>query len=71
MLSMLIGMGVLVLVGGMGLMMSRSAEAQAEERLAGLTGQRKPKHKKQKADLSGILRGRRRSTWAGRRSGPG
>jgi tight adherence protein B len=50
-LSMLIGMGVLVLVGGLGLVMSRTTESQAEERLAGLTGQRKPKGKK--PDLAG------------------
>jgi tight adherence protein B len=51
MLSMLIGMGVVVLVGGLGLVMSRSSESRAEERLAGLTGQRKPKGKK--PDLAG------------------
>src|SRR5262249_3650769 len=50
-LSMLIGMGVLVVVGGLGLVMSRSTESQAEERHAGLTGQRKPKGKK--PDLAG------------------
>jgi tight adherence protein B len=49
--SMLIGMVVLVLVGGLGLVMSRSTESQAEERLAGLTGQRKPKGNK--SDLAG------------------
>ncbi len=50
-LSMLIGLGVLILVAGLGLVMSRSAESQAEERLAGLTGQRSAKQKK--ADLAG------------------
>jgi tight adherence protein B len=48
---MLIGMGVLVLVGGLGLVMSRSSDSRAEERLAGLTGQKKPKGKKR--DLAG------------------
>jgi tight adherence protein B len=50
-LPMLIGMGVIVLVGGLGLVMSRSSDSRAEERLAGLTGQRKAK--KKKADVSG------------------
>ena len=40
-LSMVIGMVVLVLVGGIGLVMSRSHEQVAEDRLAGLTGQKK------------------------------
>lgn len=54
MISMLIGLGVVVLIGGLGLVMSRSTETKAEERLAGLTGQRRRKPKK--ADLnSGIL----------------
>ena len=53
-ISMLIGMGVVVLFGGLSLVMSRSSETKAEERLAGLTGQGKRKAKK--ADLnSGIL----------------
>ena len=51
MLPMLIGIGVIVVVGGLGLVMSRSSDSRAEERLAGLTGQRKPKRKK--ADLAG------------------
>lgn len=54
MLSMLIGMGVIVLVGGLGLVMSRSSDPRAEERLADLTGQRKPRGKKADAS-SGIL----------------
>jgi tight adherence protein B len=53
-IPMLIGIGVVVLVGGLGLVMSRSSETKAEERLAGLTGQ--GRRKAQKADLSsGIL----------------
>jgi tight adherence protein B len=53
-ISMLIGIGVVVLIGGLGLVMSRSSDPRAEERLAGLTGQRKRKGKK--PDLaSGIL----------------
>jgi tight adherence protein B len=53
-LPMLIGMGVIVLVGGLGLVMSRSSDARAEERLAGLTGQKKPRSKKGDS-ASGIL----------------
>jgi tight adherence protein B len=54
MLPMLIGFGVIVLFGGLSLVMSRSSETKAEERLAGLTGQGKRKAKK--LDLnSGIL----------------
>ncbi|MGP0062648.1 MAG: type II secretion system F family protein [Isosphaeraceae bacterium] len=53
-LSMIIGLGVVILVGGLGLVMSRSSDSRAEERLAGLVGQKKAKSKK--ADLaSGIL----------------
>jgi tight adherence protein B len=51
MLPMVIGIGVIVVVVGLGLVMSRSSDSRAEERLAGLTGQRKPKRKK--ADLTG------------------
>src|SRR5262249_20357002 len=50
--SMLIGIGVVVLVGGFGLVMTRSSDALAEERLAGLTGQKKTR-KAKKADLTG------------------
>jgi tight adherence protein B len=50
-LSMMIGVGVVILIGGLGLVMSRSSDSRAEERLAGLTGQKKPKAKK--ADLAG------------------
>jgi tight adherence protein B len=53
-LSMLIGVGVVVLVGGFGLVMSRASDTRAEERLAGLTGKKKRKAKP--ADLAaGIL----------------
>ncbi len=53
-IPMLVGLGVILLFGGLGLVMSRSTEAKAEERLDGLTGQKKRKPKK--ADLSsGIL----------------
>lgn len=54
MLPMLIGMAVIVVVGGIGLVMSRTSDPHAEERLAGLTGQKKPRGKKSDAD-SGIL----------------
>ncbi len=50
-LSTLIGLGVLVVVGGLGLLMSRSSDSRAEERLASLTGQKKAKRKK--PDLAG------------------
>jgi tight adherence protein B len=56
-IPMLIGMAAIVLVGGLGLVMSRSKETQAEDRLAGMMGApraRAAKNKKQ--DLSsGIL----------------
>ena len=53
-LSMIIGVGVVILVGGLGLVMSRSSDGRAEQRLAGLVGQKKAKVKK--PDLaSGIL----------------
>jgi tight adherence protein B len=54
MVSMLVGLGVIVLFGGLGLMLSRSPEAKAEERLAGLTGRGKPKGKRPDA-AAGIL----------------
>jgi tight adherence protein B len=50
-LPMVIGMVVIVVFGGVGLVMSRSSETRAEERLAGLTGQAKAKRKK--PDLAG------------------
>ncbi len=54
MLSMIIGVGVIVLVGGLGLVMSRTTATRAEERLSEISGNRKPAKTKQ--DLSkGIL----------------
>src|SRR5262249_28089443 len=54
-ISMLIGIGVIALVGGLGLVMSRSSDPRAEDRLDGLTG-RKKSRKAKKADLAaGIL----------------
>ncbi len=54
MLSMIIGVGVIVLVGGLGLVMSRTTATRAEERLSEISGNRKPAKAKQ--DLSkGIL----------------
>jgi tight adherence protein B len=53
-LSMIIGFGVIILVGGFGLLMSKPSGTRADERLAGLSGQQSIKAKK--ADLaSGIL----------------
>jgi tight adherence protein B len=51
-LPMIIGIGVVVLIGGLGLVMARSTDAMAEERLAGLTGHKKA-GKAQKQDLAG------------------
>lgn len=54
MLSMIIGVGVIVLVGGLGLVMSKTSATRAEERLSEISGGRKPA--KTKTDLSkGIL----------------
>ncbi len=50
-LSMIIGIGVVIVFGGLGLVMSRSSDSRAEERLSGLMGQKKAKPKK--ADLAG------------------
>jgi tight adherence protein B len=56
MLSMLVGVGVIVVVGGLSFFMSRSTGTLAEDRLAGLTGERKVRRVKRKQDLSsGIL----------------
>ena len=52
-LSMVIGIGVIVLVGGVGLVMSGSFGKLAEQRLEGLTGGRGKRTKEQLA--SGIL----------------
>jgi tight adherence protein B len=55
-LSIVIGVGVIGLVGGLGLVMSKSSPSAAENRLAGLTGDRKVRRDKKKQDLrSGIL----------------
>ncbi len=53
-LSMIIGVGVIILVGGLGLVMTKGSATRAEERLAGITSERRPP--KTKTDLSkGIL----------------
>ena len=55
-LSIAIGVGVIVLIAGIGLVMSKPAGSAAEDRLAGLTGGRRPsKNKKQDTSSSGIL----------------
>ena len=63
-----IGLIVLVVVGGVGLVMSGSFAKMAEERLEGLTGGAAsgPRKPSQAASCSA----RRRSTWAEGRSGP-
>jgi tight adherence protein B len=53
-LSMLVGLGVIVLVGGVGLLMSGSFSKIAEERLAGMIGGRGKKRTKEEL-ASGIL----------------
>ncbi len=56
MLSMLIGVGVIVVIGVIGLAMSKSSGSLAEDRLAGLISGRRPAPAKKKQDLaSGIL----------------
>ncbi len=61
-ISITIGVGVVVLIGGVGLFMSKSSGSIAADRLSGLTGGR-PKSKDKADDLSsGILRGPRPST---------
>ena len=71
-LSMVIGIGVIVLIGGLGLVMSRSSGSAAEDRLAGLDrrtqGEPRPRSKTSPA---ASWPGRPRSTWAVLRSGPG
>jgi tight adherence protein B len=54
-LSMLVGVGVIVVVGGLSFFMSRSAGTLAEDRLAGLTGERKVRRAKKQDLASGIL----------------
>ena len=51
----LIGIGVIVLIGGLGLVMSRSSGTLAEDRLAGLTGGRRGAKTKKQDLSSGIL----------------
>ena len=68
-LSMVIGVGVIVLVGGLGLVMSGSFGKLAEERLAGLTGGRGKRTKKQTRQRHPGS-APRRSISAARRSGP-
>jgi tight adherence protein B len=55
MISMLIGLAVVVLFGGLGLVMSRSSETKAEERLAGLTGQGRRRPGKAADPAAGLL----------------
>jgi tight adherence protein B len=55
MLSILVGIGVIALVGGLSFVMSRSSGTIAEDRLAGLTGERKVRRVTNKDRLSGIL----------------
>ena len=40
-IPMAIGMAVIILIGGLGLVMFKSSGSMAEDRLAGLTGNRK------------------------------
>ena len=68
-ISMMIGIGVIVLVGGVGLVMSGSSATLAEQRLDGLTGQARGQRPRSRL-VSGILLAPRPSTWAGARSGP-
>lgn len=52
MISMLVGVAVILLIGGVGLFMSRGTTSLAEERLAGMTG-KSPGKKGKKGDLAG------------------
>ena len=54
-LSIVIGIAVIVLIGGLGLVMSRSSGTVAEDRLAGLTGGRRVRKVKKQDLSSGIL----------------
>jgi hypothetical protein len=54
-LSIVIGVVVIGAVGGIGLVMSRMSGSAAEDRLAGLTGERKPRKTKKSALTSGVL----------------
>jgi tight adherence protein B len=53
--SMVIGVGVIVLVGGLGLVMFRPSGTLAEDRLAGLTGARRVSPAKRQDLSSGLL----------------
>jgi tight adherence protein B len=53
--SMIIGIGVIVLVGGLGLVMAGSSDSRAEERLDGLTGRKKSSKAKNAELAAGIL----------------
>jgi tight adherence protein B len=54
-ISTIIGVFVIALVGGLGLVMSRSRETMAEDRLAGLMGARRARQAKKQDLSSGIL----------------
>ena len=54
-LSMVIGIAVIVLIGGLGLVMSKSSGSAAEDRLAGLIGGRRVRKAKKQDLSSGIL----------------
>jgi tight adherence protein B len=54
-LSMIIGVGVIVVIGGLGLAMSKSSGAVAENRLSGLIAGRKPAPAKKQDLANGIL----------------
>jgi len=54
-LPMIVGIGVIVLVGMIGLVMSKPFAARAEDRLAELTGQRRVRAAKKENLLQGIL----------------
>lgn len=66
MLSMIIGVGVIVLVGGLGLVMTRTSATRAEERLAEISGDRKSA--RIKTDLSKGILARPAAIDLGRRS---
>ena len=67
---MLIGVSVIVIVGGLGLVMSRKSGTLAEDRLAGLMGLRRAAPRQETGPCrAGSWRGRRRSTSGVLRSG--
>ncbi len=68
--SMVIGIAVIVLIGGLGLVMSKSCGSAAEDRLAGLIGGRKRAPSQEARPLQRHPGpARRRSTWGVLRSG--